>query len=242
MAGAIMSKVWDLFGMDSAEPEEEEENIYSYEEEDEEEVEDKRIDLNDIYKLLKEGKYLGMHSFVGTFSKYCNDYCQIGSSMHSIGKPGDNGRKVPMEIDGYIVVNHIAFDKVEVARFVDYLFSFDAQCMVQVSDEEGYIGASVRNDMLVRNVGEFNGDYVLYNRSSGFLSYQNLMPTSAGELPLEEYESLWNDAIYQNSAQETIMEMIVEEADEYFYLDKDLNEVVKNINKRVQLYLNENDL
>lgn len=204
--------------------------------------EDKRIDLNDIYKLLKEGKYLGMHSFVGTFSKYCNDYCQIGSSMHSIGKPGDNGRKVPMEIDGYIVVNHIAFDKVEVARFVDYLFSFDAQCMVQVSDEEGYIGASVRNDMLVRNVGEFNGDYVLYNRSSGFLSYKYLMPTSAGELPLEEYESLWNDAIYQNSAQETIMEMIVEEADEYFYLDKDLNEVVKNINKRVQLYLNENDL
>ena len=43
MSGALMNKVWDLFGMDSAEPEEyEEENVYEYEDEGEiEEVEDK---------------------------------------------------------------------------------------------------------------------------------------------------------------------------------------------------------
>ena len=34
MAGALMNKVWDLFGMDSqAEEEYEEENVYDYEEE-----------------------------------------------------------------------------------------------------------------------------------------------------------------------------------------------------------------
>lgn len=43
MSGALMNKVWDLFGMDSAEPEEyEDENIYDYENE-EEEVEDKKL-------------------------------------------------------------------------------------------------------------------------------------------------------------------------------------------------------
>ena len=43
MSGALMNKVWDLFGMDSAEPEEyDEENVYDYEDEDEE-VEDKKI-------------------------------------------------------------------------------------------------------------------------------------------------------------------------------------------------------
>ena len=43
MAGALMNKVWDLFGMDSKEPEEyEEENDYEYEDE-EEEVDDKKI-------------------------------------------------------------------------------------------------------------------------------------------------------------------------------------------------------
>ena len=43
MSGALMNKVWDLFGMDSAEPEEyDEENIYDYEDEVEEE-EDRKL-------------------------------------------------------------------------------------------------------------------------------------------------------------------------------------------------------
>ena len=43
MSGALMNKVWDLFGMDSEEPEEyDEENIYEYEDDDVE-VEDKKI-------------------------------------------------------------------------------------------------------------------------------------------------------------------------------------------------------
>ena len=43
MSGALMNKVWDLFGMDSAEPEEyDDENIYDYDNE-EDEVEDKKI-------------------------------------------------------------------------------------------------------------------------------------------------------------------------------------------------------
>ena len=43
MSGALMDKVWGLFGMDSAEPEEyDEENVYDYEDE-EEEIEDKKL-------------------------------------------------------------------------------------------------------------------------------------------------------------------------------------------------------
>ncbi|MBQ3415390.1 MAG: cell division protein SepF [Clostridia bacterium] len=44
MSGALMNKVWDLFGMDSAANEEyEEENVYDYENNEEEEVEDKKL-------------------------------------------------------------------------------------------------------------------------------------------------------------------------------------------------------
>ena len=45
MSGALMNKVWDLFGMDQAEPEEyDEENVYEYEDEEEEaEVEDRKL-------------------------------------------------------------------------------------------------------------------------------------------------------------------------------------------------------
>lgn len=44
MAGVLMNKVFDLFGMDQAEQEDyEDEDVYDYENEDEEEVEDKKI-------------------------------------------------------------------------------------------------------------------------------------------------------------------------------------------------------
>ena len=45
MSGALMNKVWDLFGMDQAEPEEyDDENVYEYEDEEEEtEVEDRKL-------------------------------------------------------------------------------------------------------------------------------------------------------------------------------------------------------
>ena len=44
MAGALLNKVWDLFGMDSQEAEEyDDENVYEYEDEDEEVVEDKKL-------------------------------------------------------------------------------------------------------------------------------------------------------------------------------------------------------
>ena len=44
MSGALMNKVWDLFGMDSAEPEEyEEENVYDYDDEEENTTEDRKL-------------------------------------------------------------------------------------------------------------------------------------------------------------------------------------------------------
>ena len=43
MSGTLMNKVWDLFGMESAEPEEyEDEDVYEYEDEDDTEVEDRK--------------------------------------------------------------------------------------------------------------------------------------------------------------------------------------------------------
>lgn len=51
MAGALMDKVWGLFGMDSAEQEEYDEDIYDYDNEDEQIDEDKKQHL--IKKIIK---------------------------------------------------------------------------------------------------------------------------------------------------------------------------------------------
>ena len=57
MAGALINKVWDFFGMDSAEQEEyEDENVYDYEEEEENaEVEDKKL-----FNINKNKKVVSM--------------------------------------------------------------------------------------------------------------------------------------------------------------------------------------
>ena len=61
MSGALMNKVWDLFGMDSAEPEGyEDENIYDYdnneEEETEEDVDVSEYETIDYEKLAQRAK------------------------------------------------------------------------------------------------------------------------------------------------------------------------------------------
>lgn len=202
--------------------------------------EDDRIDVNQIDSLLKAGKYLGMSASFTNLGSYCmNYYCEIGPEVHAVGQPGDSGRKIPMEIDGYIVVNHNSKDNTDVKTFVDYLFGFDAQCMTL---ESGDYGVSVRNDMIEKNLCEDSGYHCMAVRSSGGLSFSIVMPLSAGEPPVEDYESFWDDAIFQGAAQEKIMNMIIEEAEAYFVSDKNLDDVVKSINKRVQVYLDENDL
>ena len=53
MSGALMDKVWGLFGMDSAEPEEyEDEDIYDYENEQEEEEDKKRFGRKNNGKVV----------------------------------------------------------------------------------------------------------------------------------------------------------------------------------------------
>ena len=55
MSGALMNKVWDLFGMDTAEPEEyDDENIYDYEDEEEE------MDTEDRKFFGKKNKVVSM--------------------------------------------------------------------------------------------------------------------------------------------------------------------------------------
>ena len=53
MSGALMDKVWGLFGMDSAEPEEyEDEDIYDYDNEQEEEEDKKRFGRKNNNKVV----------------------------------------------------------------------------------------------------------------------------------------------------------------------------------------------
>ena len=84
MSGALLNKVWDLFGMDSAEPEEDdEENIYDYDDEEEvveeEEIKDSTLishNTGGTYNIQMLSNYLPKGSAASAF--YSSNYLQLG--------------------------------------------------------------------------------------------------------------------------------------------------------------------
>lgn len=56
---------------------------------------------------------------------------------------------------------------------------------------------------------------------------------------LEEYLAFIERAVPRPAESDTLFDMVMEEADSYFSSDKSLDETVKTIQNRVQLYLDE---
>ena len=89
MSGAIMNKVWDLFGMDSAEPEEyDDENIYDYDNE-EDEVEDKKIfgrrnNNNKVVTMPGQGQPIRMVISQPTTFEQSDEICSFLKEKKSV--------------------------------------------------------------------------------------------------------------------------------------------------------------
>ena len=88
MAGALMNKVWNLFGMDSAEPEEyEDEEVY--EDEDEELEEDKKIfgrrnNNNKVVTMPGQGQPIRMVISQPTTFEQSDEICSFLKEKKSV--------------------------------------------------------------------------------------------------------------------------------------------------------------
>ena len=90
MAGALMNKVFDLFGMDQAEQEDyEDEDVYDYENEDEEEVEDKKIfgrrnNNNKVVTMPGQGQPIRMVISQPTTFEQSDEICSFLKEKKSV--------------------------------------------------------------------------------------------------------------------------------------------------------------
>ena len=87
MSGALMNKVWDLFGMDPAETEEEEENIYDYDNEEEEvELSIKYEEYNSLIFIIENVlKMKSMESYERYRTTYYNNEIEIAVDEYPFG-------------------------------------------------------------------------------------------------------------------------------------------------------------
>ena len=86
MAGALMEKVWGLFGMDQAEPEEmEDENVYDYEDEEEYE-EDKKLfgRKNKVVAMPGQGQSIKMVISQPTTFEQSDEICSFLKEKKSV--------------------------------------------------------------------------------------------------------------------------------------------------------------
>ena len=187
--------------------------------------------FSDMAEKLNDGKLLGISCAVFGMHDYGRVLEKIGANTCIVGYPSEQGKGNYLMTNGVLVVNKNAADKAGVAELINYLFELDTQLLIKDA-------VSVRKDVPERLLA-----YDEY-RKHYYLAYPD---ETRQELPdrydkstyLDEYLAFIESAVPRPTESDSLFEMVMEEADSYFTSDKSLDETVKTIQNRVQLYLDE---
>lgn len=180
---------------------------------------------------LTEGNYLGIECFLTGMKNYCDIYEKMGDNVNLVGYPCDMGSSHYLVDNGMLVINQNAMTKEGIKELVNDLLSLESQKYV------GY-AISVRMDIpesqLVYNAAGKN--YIWTSPDNkGF----QLSAKADGTSYLEEYVEFLKSAVPATFDSDEIFNMVMEEADSYFNSNKDVDQVIDIIQRRVQVYLDE---
>lgn len=185
-------------------------------------------------KALQEGEYLGVEFFVSGMATFGSLYARMGEDFQPTGYPTEMGRGNYMQpIDGgMIVVNKNAMEKDGIKELLEYLFSLEGQQRV------GTLCISVRMDIPESQLRYMEDSKQYFWVEPG--GQMALLPEKYdGTSYLDEYLEFLENAVPYPAYSDELFNIIMEEADGYFYSDRDLDEVARIIQGRVQLYLDE---
>lgn len=180
-------------------------------------------------KFVCEGDYLAYRTSVDIkdlvgYSKVmaqCEDTCLL------MGYPGSGQSEGCWMNSSFLVVNAASDNKEEISEFLEYAFS-------KVAQKECTLG-SVRRDAIDSQVyiHEYLGTYVY---GSGA---QELELKANGETYLEDYLQFLDSCAPLPRSYEAISAIVTEEAELFFNGTYTAEQAAKNIDSRVQLYLDE---
>lgn len=156
-----------------------------------------------------------------------------------VGFPSQAGSNCLFSTDGYIVVNNRCKDDEAVALLVNKLLTLDVQLsnpnMLSVRRDAG--------DFAICDASEYNKDGSLKKncckwQSSNGTKTSISLALNENELKKIYYDYMSNIRVFSDDNAE-LMDIIWGEAESFFHDDKNVDEVVKNIDKVVQLYIDE---
>ncbi len=188
--------------------------------------------LKDCAEALNAHEIVGLSCMIdgmdvfGSYRKYLGPHCSF------IGYPSESGQGSYLFEQGMFVVNKDSVTKKGVIEFLNYLISLDTQLLIkdQVSirtdvPEKLWLYDDI-NDMYF--IAFSDGEKILVPEQKDYTTF------------LTEYMDLIESAvprkIYDN---EDLYDILIEEAESYFEYDKDVKEVTKAIQNRMELYFRE---
>ena len=183
-------------------------------------------------EALRSGKALAyVDNFIKDLAGFSRDTAMLGEDYVCVGFPTDSGNGTYFySTSTYLVVNKAAENKDAIYQFIQYLYS--------EKNQRSFGSGTVRKDVL--------SSYVVYpdwttgaefSRGNGV--YEPLDCKPDGTSYLEEYLEFVETCVRQPLGTEAVEDIILEEVSHYFDGEKDIDKTVDAIQRRVQVYLDE---
>lgn len=175
----------------------------------------------------------------GDLKQFSAAMSRLGEGYHAVGYPsadGESGHLMLTNYEDYVTVNAKTEHREIIDDFLRYLVSYEAQRQYSFS----WIRTDVLKDCVKEGVtthGYTTPVPMFFQGNSNVIVLEG-KPDGSSYLP--EFLEMANGSHPDNSALDAIRNMIQEETDAYFAGDKELDETVRLIQNRVQLYLDEN--
>ena len=175
---------------------------------------------------VRDGSYLAMNYPINRADFFFIILSNIDGAGHAVGYPVEEGSGNYFSVGGILAVNRNAQEKAAIKAFLEYMLSLENQA-------EFNNGLSVRKDITDVTV-QYN-EYVEQYMWEGL----GLLPNKAdGSTYVEEYKAFMESCL-PAKGDTVLFDIIWEEAESYFSDAKKAQDVVRAIDNRIQLYLDE---
>lgn len=193
-------------------------------------------DSREPEEYLLEGKTL-VCEVSGDLKHFSNTMSMLGEGYHAVGYPaagGESGHLILTGYEDFLAVNTQAAHREIIDDFLRFFVSYQAQRQYSMS----WIRTDVLEDCVKEGVTNYGypTPVPLFSQGNSVIILGG-KPDGSSYLP--EFLKMAGNSHPNESALDTVRNMIREEAEAYFTGDKGLEETVGLIQNRVQLYLDE---
>lgn len=175
---------------------------------------------------VRDGSYLAMYYPINRADIFFIILSDIDGAGYAVGYPVEQGSGNYFSVEGLLAVNRNAQEKTAVKAFLEYMLSLENQ-------------AEFKNSLSVRK--DITDVTVQYNEYAEQYMWEGLglLPNKAdGSTYVEEYKAFMESCL-PAKGDTVLFDIIWEEAESYFSDTRKAQDVVRAIDNRIQLYLDE---